>query len=324
MTNIYNLNEKNELDSIDRNLAGKDIPLHHRPFYATIQIGKLNKNTNMDSKDDLYCKSNDDIISQYYSHENYTKVKEWYCNLYGDIFYSKKINKIIASTLIRNTPYLFSIPVTHSKVIKPGEISRCSFPKVVHPDEKVLNWIQNGPKFNNFLREDIIKAKKLTENIATKMRYINISSLEIDSSQPQIRELASSILPYLENAANLLIDASSNVYWELQMACELALKCLAQQELGKFEKKHDLSFLYDSLSNNDKTPPFSQKLLAQLLPGKEVVESRYNIVNISPKKLFCAYYAAINIIQSTMKSLNKKLCLENISFDIKSIDKILQ
>jgi len=320
------MNERSELekaidepiDFIDQTLALNGVPLHSRPLYAAIQYVKLYvvKVRLPDLKEISPNKIADHADSDWFR-SIFKTTENWYRHRYGELSHSHNSNKMHAATLVRDTPYLLTIPMTTSEVEKPGESAWLCFPDTVQKSEDVLSWIQHGPNFDNLSPKDVIAARKLAEGISIKLRLTcNTLRLGLDPSETKLLEMSRHILPNLEEAASFFVKNGQLAFWPMQMACELALKCLAQQRSKEFKETHDLYYLFDQMP--DGVPPFPRKLLSRLPNWEEMVQLRYGGgKTFTIRQTFRAYQATIDIVQATTSALKKHLYMKNAKFLLK-------
>ena len=112
-------------------------------------------------------------------------------------------------------------------------------------------------------------------------------------------------MPRLERAAQLLLEPKpktvQQAYWELQLACEHALKALQQQQAGTFKETHNLFFLYDGANP---APAFKRDLLKQMPDWKETVALRYGQGSRESRAncLKC-YRAVLAIVAGAVRSM---------------------
>jgi hypothetical protein len=225
-----------------------------------------------------------------------------------------------AVTLIRDTPYLLRVPMTTSEPGIPGESAWLCFHDAVQPSEDVLKWIENGPVFANLEPRDVKSAYRITEDVATKLRSIHIALLGTDRSDAKVAELCDGILLNLERAARHLAKAGIEdvklAHWDMQMACELALKCLAQQRANDFKETHDLFYLYDSMPEG--VPPFPRTELSKLPNWEKMMDLRYGGGAAIPiPQAFRAFRAALTVVTGTAKSLRVRYRLGKAKLHLK-------
>ena len=225
-----------------------------------------------------------------------------------------------AATLVRDTPYLLKVQVTTREPGTPGESFWLCFHDAVQPGEDVLSWLHHGPVFANLAPKDVNAARALAEEIATKLRAIHIAMLGMDGSDAKVAELRDGILPNLERAARHLVKAGAEdirlAHWDMQMACELALKCLAQQRAGIFKQTHDLFRLYDHMPES--LPPFARSELSKLPNWEKMIELRYGGgKRIAMRQAFRSYCATLTIVAATTSAFKIRYGFGKAKFHLK-------
>jgi hypothetical protein len=129
--------------------------------------------------------------------------------------------------------------------------------------------------------------------------------------------LMAGILPRLENAASFLIATSresvQHAYWEMQLACEHALKALSQQQTSTFRETHDLFTLYDA---TEPKPAFTRDTLKQMPPWRETAEMRYGVGDRDGRRLCIkTYRTVLAIVAGSVRSM-KKMGIGHAEFEI--------
>ncbi len=143
--------------------------------------------------------------------------------------------------------------------------------------ENVLDWAINPPNFQRFNQKEIEKAFKITTEIACNIRAIKNSINWLDSSDSKICGLSGSIVLNFERIARCIVENTPHglkaAYWDMQMSCESALKCLSHQQSGDFKETHDLYCLYDNIPASH--PIFERRLLSNLPDWQKIAKYRY-------------------------------------------------
>lgn len=287
---------------IDPILAKKGEPLQMRPLSAAVYFIE-NAIVAVKKGEDKF------IPGKFVDYQNstwfkriYEATERWYYDHFGEAFiYAKKIKNLEAVTLIGDTPYLFKVPIITHKVEKTGEIWIC-FHDSVQADEDVLHWVHRGPNFDRLSSKTITNARILTEEIATRLRATQIALAGLGKSNIEMFEMSQNILPNLEEAANALVKADTlsikRAYWPMQMACELVLKCLAQQRANEFKETHDLFYLYDNMPETP--PPFTRGELSKLPNWRNMTELRYGGgTPVTIRQAFRSYRVTVKIVSAT-------------------------
>lgn len=309
------------LDMIDRMLAQEGMPLHMRPMSAAMRfvefcVVKVNQGNGCDAPPGKLT----DYAGSKWFQIIFRGTENWYRDRFGDAMEAGRSDGRNAATLIRDTPYLVKVPMTTTEPGTPGESFWLCYHDAVRPGEDVLRWIRHGPVLDNLATKDVKAARTITEEISTKLRATHIALLGLDGTDPRLVELRNGILPNIERAAWHLSKADAEnvrlAHWDMQMACELALKCLAQQRSGSFKETHDLFVLYDGMPES--VPPFARTELSKLPNWERMVELRYGGgPPITVRQAFRSYRATVGIVTATTGALKKSLQLGNAKFHLK-------
>lgn len=220
---------------LDQVLAKKGIALISRPIHATLLFIEHCVVSEQPAKDNEYVfpQKTEDIIKSTPFKMLFKMATQWYYDCYGESIREGRSDYINAVVLIRNTPYLLKIPMTKVEPEVQGESSWLCFLNSVEPSEDVIKWIQNSPNIDRLERREIEKTLSISTNIANKIRSAYYSILCLESTTAQVHELSGNIMPNLESAAHRIAMNTGNnlkiAYWDIQMASELALKCLSLQ-----------------------------------------------------------------------------------------------
>ena len=298
------------LDIIDRKLAQVGTPMYMRPMSAAAEFVELCI-LNVDDKGDGIGappgKHSDYITSKWFR-VIYKHTEQWYRDRFGAAIDAGRADGRDAAILVRDTPYLLSVPMTTTEPGTPGETVWLCFHDAVQSGEDVLGWVQHGPSFANLETKDVKAARRLATEMATKLRAIHIAFMGMDGSNPKVVELRDAVLPNLERAARHLVKADAEnvrlAHWDMQMACELSLKCLAQQRAGTFKETHDLFHLYDHMPES--LPPFARTELSKLPDWEKMADLRYGGGPPVPvRQAFRSYRTTVTIVAATTAAFKK-------------------
>lgn len=232
-------------------------------------------------------------------------VTAWYRDRYGAQMDVRAKDSIDGVILIFGTPFTLKIPTAVRTPGKPGRTVWLQFPDQVLADEDSLSWLQNGPNLANAPRSDALKARRLANEVAGALRFIRASLTGAEATE-RFDELRPGILSHLERAAEQIVsaeaDALKRAHWDIQMACEHALKALSQQRSGAFKETHDLFHLYDIMPGGP--PAFSRNQLSKLPNWERMTELRYGSGGrVTVERAFRAYRAALKIVSGTVDGL---------------------
>lgn len=308
------------LDVIDRMLAQGGIALHARPMQAAIEFVRLCI-TKVDEGDGEKAPGKfPDYLTSRWFQTIYKNTDQWYQDRFGSAMKAGRSEERDGATLIRDTPYLVKIPTTTTEPGEAGQSFWLCYHDAVRSDEDVLAWVQHGPNFTVFGPKDTKSARAVTEQIATKLRSIHISLIEMAGKDTKLGELREGIMPNLERAARHLVAGTTEDFrighWDMQMACELAMKCLAQERAGAFKETHDLFLLYDTMP--EAFPPFARTELSKLPNWEKMANLRYGGgPAISVRQAFRAYRATLTIVDATLGALKRPYRIGKAKFHLK-------
>lgn len=310
------------LDGIDRYLAKHGIPLHSRPMRAAIDFVEFYIERVDAGGGDGEGKSPGafaDFVTAKWFRIIYKITHNWYRDRFGDAMDAGRSKGTDAAILIRDTPYALKVPMTTNEPGEPGQSFWLCYHDAVQTGEDVLEWLQSGPVLSNLNSKDVKAAQVIAAEVATKLRSIHIALIGMDGSDSKVVELRDAIIPNLERAARHIVKGDPEniklAHWDMQMACELALKCLAQQRSGSFKETHDLFYLYDNMP--DSFPPFARTTLSKLPNWDKMAELRYGGgPSVSVRTAFRSYRATLEIVEATTNALKCSYRLGKAKFHL--------
>lgn len=308
------------LDVIDRELAKDEVPLRDRPLraardfvtYCVMQVAVGEEITEPG-------KFLDYMASDWFK-AIYARTIGWYTARYGQALKSGSGKSHTGCTLVLDTPFAMRIPVVTKRPGQPGETIWVCFPKQVEDDEDPLEWIVDGPNVRELPRSDGLKARRQAIEIANAVRAIVTSIMAIELPTTRVEGMRDAILPHLDRAASLIArdrpEERKHAQWDLQMACELALKLLSEQRSGSFKESHDLYHLYDSLP--DGPSPFKRTVLRGIPNWQLMAEWRYGGgPAISTAQAFARYRTALRVVAGVGAVAEHKLRFGGARIEIK-------
>ena len=308
------------LDVIDRGLAKDEVPLRDRPLraardfvtYCVMQVAVGEEITESG-------KFLDYMASDWFK-AIHARTVAWYTARYGEAVKSGSDKSHTGCILVLDTPFAMRIPVVTKRPGQPGETIWVCFPKQVADDEDPLDWIVDGPNVRDLPRSDCLKARRQAIEIANAVRAIVTSIMAIELPTTRVEGMRNAILPHLDRAASLIARARPEerklAQWDLQMACELALKLLAEQRSGSFKESHDLYHLYDSLP--DGPSPIKRTVLRGIPNWQLMAEWRYGGgPALSTAQAFAHYRTALKVVVGVGAVAEYKLRFAGARIEIK-------
>ena len=298
------------LDQIDRELAERETPIFARSLHATIEFVRrcvVELRTD-DGKTVIPSDSGSNILEAEWFKPLFRDVETWYRHRYGSQVEMNAEHAISGVVCVFNTPFALEVPVIVSTPGKPGETIWLQIPDQVLESEDSLSWLTNGPDFTNASKSDGMKARRHANEVACALRFIHVNLLGTEMPG-KLGELGGGILSNLERAAELIVLAQTHAlkhaHWNIQMACEHALKALLQQRSGTSQETHDLFVLYDQMPSG--TPSFGRTLLSKLPNWERMASLRYGGGgHVSIGDAYLAYRTALKIVKETVGGLEKR------------------
>lgn len=310
------------LDLLDRELAKSDISLTSRPLSAAqdfvrhfvMQVSDRNSEEPTEPGE----------FNEYFDSEwfkvIYARTVAWYAARYGKAMDEKPERAFSGCILVLGTPFLVRVPVVTIRPGKPGETIWVCYPDRVEDDEDAIAWIENGPNISALPRGDAMKVRRLADEVATSLRSITVGLATVAVGDTRVAQLRDQILTHLEGVAVEISrgrqENLKHAQWDMQMACELALKMLAQQRDGSFRASHDLYYLYDQLPAG--RVPFDRGWLSQIPKWERMAEWRYGGgVPIPVATAFSRYRATLKVVLGVTDAADRKYRIGGARIEIK-------
>lgn len=247
----------------------------------------------------------------------YHHVKNWYQEHYGDALHANESGRAHGFVLVRNLPVELIVPLTRSKVEKPGETAWLSFPKEVESDEDPLRWLGKSPNVAALGEGDRKSLIKDVREIATALRSIQVNSMGIEPSDDAMYGLLNGVPAEFESAAQKAVrnDAAGRpgALWNVHLAIERALKAYGQHKAGRFREIHNLFDLFDDVAGYGITA--DRNLLKKLRRESDVIDNRYGLGDApTMQEVFAAYKAGLRFVSSVVQSFRRKVNIGGGSF----------
>jgi len=303
---------------IDRYLAAQDMPLTERPLPAAIRfVQELVKGVQEPGQDLVTPRETSEFLATKWFADLYSRVDNWYRAAFPGAMDEVPDKRALGVVMIAGTLFAIRVPVVRWR---PGNDNTAwiSFPDGIRDNEQAREWIENPPNLSRLWPSEQQAAADLAAEVANALRFIQSNVMGIESKDEVLSGLKAGIRPRLHRAAELARETHpqsiQQAFWELQLACEAALKTLMQQRTGAFEETHDLFRLYDAVLSPP--PAFSRDLLKRMPRWQEAVELRYGQgPRKSVSEFMVSYRAALAIVRGTLSSM-RKWGLGNAEFQI--------
>jgi hypothetical protein len=247
----------------------------------------------------------------------YAWVDKWYRIRFPAAFEQKPDHSLKGAVMIAGTTFGLRVPRNTFRSSEKPDCIWIGFPDGVCDEENYMTWIVNPPNLAHLTPAQQNEAQDNARLVAGRLRFISSGLTSATRSDAILDGFKAGILPRLANAANLLISGSSEEvqqsFWEMQLACESALKGLQQQRTKAFKPTHDLFVLYDGLVPH---PEFNRDMLKRLPRWEDASNLRYGQGDKrSRADATKAFEAALMIVAGAVASM-ERVGLGNAQFEI--------
>jgi hypothetical protein len=323
MERVGNLDEylQQALPLVDGKLEADDVPVAQRPLHAAIEF-VVHFVTAVKLGDRIQYESgeHEGMTQQPWFAMIYAEVREWYLTTYGVDAMRTHEKVLVGAVRIAGSVFLLHVPTTWSTPGEEAGTHWIAFPDDVRSDEDPLIWIRQGPNLAGLDLKARRAAEKDVRTVVASLRTIHSCLLGLGSRDTKMTGLVNGVLPRLEQAASLLSspgpDRIQHSYWEMHLACELALKALSHQQTGTFKETHDLFALFDGLVD---APGLSRDWLKRLPRKDEVMELRYGQGTRTDRPAaVAAYLWALKVAAATVGAFQTRMNLRRARFLIRS------
>ncbi|MEA1831728.1 hypothetical protein U8607_06485 [Methylobacterium durans] len=309
------------LDCIDRALATSGVILTRRPLYAAIEfVDTFVIEVITSGKVATKPGALEEYVNSEWFKVVYARTVAWYSGRYGEAMKRDNSRLLRGVVTILGTPFLINVPVITREPGRPGETIWICYHDRVKESEDSLSWIVAGPNVANIPRSDGMKARREANEVAGTLRASYVNLISATAPDLQAGQLRDAILPHLEQAADGIVRSRpedlKRSQWDVQMACELSLKLLAQQQAGTFEATHDLFVLFDRIPTEKL--PFPRHRLSCVPHWEKMVEWRYGGgSSISLAEAFRSYRTALKIVAAAASAADRKYNFSQAKFEIR-------
>ena len=301
------------LPVIDRGLAKLDVPLTQRPIEAAETFVLCCVEEVREQKGAVAAKPGppEEFWKAAWFADLYALVEKWYHKRYPGSMWQQRDEKFFGIVMIAGTVFAIHIPIVRTQPGRPGETVWLSFPDGLRDNEQALDWIEDPPNHTTLLPQERCDAEEFATEVANALRFIGNGLIAVSGGDDKLAGFKAGVMRSLESAAKRLLEPDPKsvqaAYWELQLACESALKALMVQRTGEFKTSHDLFFLYDFHKEIPAPlPEFNRDLLKRLPRWKETADLRYG-QGTREDRADCVecYRATLTIVAGTVRSMEK-------------------
>ena len=253
---------------IDEHLTELNVALPDRVLQAALLFVQHNiVSIGGDSKDDFIGKDWFKLI--------YQTIRSWYEDKYGAAL---KRPKAILTGACKMSGALFrlQIPITLSRVDKPGETAWLVFPVDLQPEEDARVWFVARPNFDAL--DASVRDAGLETAVETGrlLRSIHSELMTVSQEDDVSTELSGKTLAHIVNAAEFLTDGRRPMFglatWESHQAVESALKLFSRQLTGQHARHHELRELFDNIKAHASS--IDRKAINDMPSAKRIIEVR--------------------------------------------------
>lgn len=250
----------------------------------------------------------------------YARTVAWYRERYGAAVAPGAGRSAIGCIVALGAAFAIHVPVVTRRPGTPGETIWVCFPDHVEADEDAVAWIEAGPNIAALPRGDGLKLRRLSNEVSTALRSIHTGLGSVEATTDRVGQLRDAILPHLERAATQIVRSRpedlKHAHWDLQMACELSLKLLAEQRAGTFAESHDLYHLFDQLEPGP--VPFRREILANIPRWERMAEWRYGGgAEITVAEAFSRYRTTLRIVRAVAEAAQVRYRIGGMRIEIR-------
>lgn len=303
------------LPDFDLFLAEQGVGLTQRAFRASLLVVK---NCITEIKGD----TKDNYLNKPWFRALFQAVDRWYDNRYGNALQQKSVSTVSAVILAFRTPFRVDVPLVVNEPHLPDGTFWVGLPATVSTDEDYMSWIINPPNFDSSNANEHGLVSSMLRETAAHLRATHVNLMTADYERGSTKALAAGILPHLEKGAldisRAEVNGRSIAVWELNFACEKAIKTFLKQRSVNPPLTHDIHRLHKLA-----VAQFGQNEMdsaVALLPSEKVaVKHRYaEISSPSLAETFSIYRAALTIVSGYSLNLMRKYAFNDAKFHFKS------
>lgn len=299
------------LEIYDEMLADEDIEVSDRPMRSLI---RLLRSGDMDVRagDETIDISNqvDHVRTEWFK-ALYGTVERWYETRYGKQRVSgedRRNNLLHGAVLVRGEPYSVRLPTNRKKVEVEGEQAWMYFDDGLDESEDALEWVSNAPSLQTLDNAALALLRGQVEKVAATLRFVEFRRVtgNKDEREPRAQELIEATLVYLQQAAKRMVEGDKReriiAWYDLQMACESALKTAICQATGDHPHIHPLPTLLEKAAEHG--VDFDASRLASWHSVKSMSDFRYGRGNPgTTAELYDAYLLVLDLVRAAIATI---------------------
>lgn len=299
---------------IDDRFAKDGKPVHARPFAATQVIIEL-------FVVEIEGDTKDNYLSKPWFIAFFDPILRWYERRYGKALLASPQSSSIGLVQYYNSPITFHVPLVLNE---PGEdgTTWVRFPKQVLPAEDPLTWLDAAPPLAAIPDKRRETLRTSVCMVADLLRGINNDLNTADLGKSAARSLVGTVLKHLDKAAT---DGASHDpptvalgVWELQMACEKAMKAFISQGGVKHPQTHDLRALHRLANANGDRTAEAKQFVSAMPSERRVLAWRYSeLAPPTPSEFFRFYLATLRVVALYASRMPRKYVFNNFAVQLK-------
>lgn len=294
------------LPLIDTALAKGGRELQIRPLLAALEIVKLHVVEIRGPDGKRVSTEPKDLLKQPWFGGLITRVQAWYDSRYGEAFTDRSHDTVTTFALLWHTAFRVNVPVILRRMQPASAVIWLSFPETVGDKEHPLSWLAPPPVLEQLSNDERQGLERSIRERASLLRSVHRAWGGVMRKQDDSDNLLAAVWAHVKQAGERVVSVGGPdtclASWDLQMACECALKAVALKKTERYARVHDLSRLYKAAK------PFATELdlrwLDQLPNEKVMIALRYR--GVPPPSLtdYSTYYtAALHIVDRALQSI---------------------
>ena len=298
------------LDAIDRDLATVDTPMPQRPLQALLRLLKLKAVEVRFQEEEIDLAEPFQHSDEIWFRVLYKAVERWFQKIYGAESVEGKGNPPLEGVvLIRGTPFALRVPAYRTKVQKEGLEAWMYFESGIGEGEDALRWLVAGPDLSVLDAQSRGAVDKCVSEIAMALRAIHFHRMGVTNG-PAAEGLADAARGYLESGARRIRSGKAEelgpAWFDLQMACEAALKLVLLRSTGGYPRSHLLLDLLSDASIHGVA--FDPARIKSWPDFKTMSDFRYAQGSTGGiVRLFEAYRIAVDLVAAAMATISTPL-----------------
>jgi len=298
------------LEMIDEDLLNINTPLGDRPLQALLRLMEAEAFEVQYGEEKVDLGRPFEHMGSTWFRVLYLAVERWFEKAYGAENIRGKGNPPAEGiALIRGVPVALRVPPHRSKVHKEGLEAWLYFEQGIGEGEEPLRWLVDSPDLSHLDAKHRSVVETSVTEIATALRVICFHRMGVTQNVAAER-LADVARGYLESGARRIrsgrVEELGPSWFDLQMACESALKLVLLLATGSYPHIHPLPDLLSRASAHGVA--FDPVKLSAWPDFRTMSDFRYNQGSAgNVARLFEAYRLAVDLVAAAMATISTPL-----------------